>query len=263
MSALRALWSYRGFIRGSVKREFQTKYRNSMLGVAWIIFNPLAMILVYTVVFSQVMSSKLPGIDSIFAYSIYLCVGILSWGLFSEIVSRSLNMFLDNANMLKKLNFPRICIPAIVLLNAGLNFLIIFGLFTLFLLVTGNFPGLIYLAILPLLFVLIVFGLGLGITLGVLNVFFRDVGQLFGIFFQFWFWLTPIVYPVNAIPTSFQPLISWNPMTPIIQGFQMIFVQRKLPDCFPILYVFLVAIAVCLLGIYVFRKRVGEMVDEL
>lgn len=263
MGALRTLWAYRGFILGSVKREFQTKYRNSMLGVAWMVLNPLAMILVYTVVFSQVMRAKLPGVDSAFSYSIYLCVGILSWGFFAEIVSRSLGMFIENANMLKKLSFPRICLPVIVLLSAGLNFSIIFGLFTLFLLVTGNFPGLIYFAIFPLLCILILFGLGLGLALGVLNVFFRDVGQLFGIFLQFWFWLTPVVYPVNAIPASFQALISWNPMTSIIQGFQMIFVQRQSPDWASLLYVSCVAIVVCLLGANLFRKRVGEMVDEL
>jgi len=73
---LRALWTYRGFIMGSVKREFQSKYRNSLLGGAWMVLNPLAMIIVYTVIFSQVMRARLPGVDSGFAYSIYLCAGI-------------------------------------------------------------------------------------------------------------------------------------------------------------------------------------------
>ena len=78
---LKPLWAYRGFIFGSVKREFESKYRNSLLGAAWTVLNPLAMIIVYTVIFSQVMRTKLPGIDSAFAYSIYLCAGILTWGL--------------------------------------------------------------------------------------------------------------------------------------------------------------------------------------
>src|SRR5690606_34270066 len=94
---LRALWNYRGFILGSVKREFQLKYRNSLLGATWTVLNPLAMIVVYTVIFSQIMRAKLPGIDSSFAYSIYLCAGVITWGLFSEIVSRSLNVFLEHA----------------------------------------------------------------------------------------------------------------------------------------------------------------------
>ena len=107
----KSLWAYRGFILGSVKREFQSKYRNSLLGAAWTVINPLAMIIVYTVIFSQVMHAKLPGVTGNFAYSIYLCSGILIWGLFSEIVGRAQNVFIENANLLKKLSFPRLCLP--------------------------------------------------------------------------------------------------------------------------------------------------------
>lgn len=263
MNMIRSLWYYRGFIFGAVKREFQAKYRNSLFGVGWMILNPLAMILVYTVVFSQVMRAKLPGVDSSFSYSIYLCAGTLSWGLFSEIVSKAQNMFLDNANMLKKLSFPRICLPAIVVLNASLNFSIIFGLFTFFLAATKNFPGLVYLALIPLMAVLILFGIGLGLTLGILNVFFRDVGQFFGIFLQFWFWFTPVVYPINAIPVRFQAIIRWNPMASIVQGFQDILVYKQWPDWQSLWFVICLAIIFCVLGMSLFRKHSGEMVDEL
>jgi lipopolysaccharide transport system permease protein len=109
LSIFKALWAYRGFILGSMKREFQSKYRNSLLGAAWTVINPLAMIIVYTVIFSQIMRAKLPGIDTTFAYSIYLCAGVLTWGLFAEIVGRGQNVFLENANLLKKLSFPRLC----------------------------------------------------------------------------------------------------------------------------------------------------------
>ena len=91
---LKALWAYRGFIFGSVRREFQAKYSNSLLGAAWTVINPLAMIVVYTVVFSQIMRAKLPGVDSQFAYSIYLCAGVLTWTFFSETVGRAQNVFL-------------------------------------------------------------------------------------------------------------------------------------------------------------------------
>jgi ABC-type polysaccharide/polyol phosphate export permease len=101
MAALRALWAFRGFILGSVQREFQSKYRNSLLGVAWTVINPLAMVTVYTVIFSQVMRARLPAVEGNFAYSIYLCAGIIAWGLFTEIVTRAQNVFLDNANLLK------------------------------------------------------------------------------------------------------------------------------------------------------------------
>ncbi len=260
---LKPLWAYRGFIFGSVKREFQSKYRNSLLGAAWTVINPLAMIVVYTVIFSQLMRTKLPGIDSTFTYSIYLCAGVLTWGLFAEIVTRAQNTFLEHANLLKKLSFPRLCLPVTVVANALLNFSIVFVLFSVFLLISGNFPGLVYLALLPVLAILVAFAIGLGISLGVLNVFFRDVGQFFGIVIQFWFWLTPIVYPISILPESVRAMLNYNPMTNLIGAFQGILVTGQWPAWQSLLPVTIVAVAICALGMRLFRKHAGEMVDEL
>ncbi len=260
---VRALWSYRGFILGSVMREFQSRYRNSVLGAAWLLLNPLAMITVYTVIFSEVMRARLPGVDSAFAYSIYLCAGILTWGLFSDITGRAQNVFTENATLLKKLSFPRLCLPVIVTANALLNFGIIFGLFTAFLVLTGNFPGLPYLALLPVLGVMVAFGLGLGIVLGVLNVFFRDVGYAFGIFLQFWFWLTPIVYSPSILPERLQPLIHLNPMAAVILSCQAILVKGEWPDWSSMLPIAVLAAVLCTFGLHLFRRRAGEIVDEL
>ena len=260
---LKSLWAYRGFILGSVKREFQSKYRNSLLGAAWTVLNPLAMILVYTVIFSQVMHAKLPGVDSSSAYGIYLCAGILTWGLFAEIISRGQNVFLDHANLIKKLSFPRICLPIIVVLNAGLNFAIIFGLFTGFLILSGNFPGWTFFGIIPVLMVHIAFAIGLGIILGVLNVFFRDVGQFFGIFLQFWFWFTPIVYPANILPEEIRSLLHWNPMASLAGAYQTILVNGQWPQWRTLLPVAVIGVVLCILGMQLFRRRAGEMVDEL
>lgn len=260
---LAAVWAYRAFILGSVKREFQTKYRNSLLGAAWMVINPLAMIIVYTVIFSQVMRAKLPGVDGSFAYSIYLCAGLLTWGLFAEIVSRAQNTFIEHANMLKKLSFPRLCLPVIVVANALLNFCIVFGLFSIFLLLSGNFPGLVYLALVPVGLILIAFAIGLGVSLGVLNVFFRDIGQLFGIVIQFWFWLTPIIYPVTILPESVRALMGYNPMASLIGAFQDVLVRGYWPAWQGLLPVMILAVAMCVLGMHLFRKHAGEMVDEL
>jgi lipopolysaccharide transport system permease protein len=263
MNIFKPLWAYRGFILGSVRREFESKYRNSLLGASWTVINPLAMIVVYTVIFSQIMRARLPGVDGAFAYSIYLCAGILTWGLFSEIAGRAQNTFLENANLLKKLSFPRLCLPVVVVASAALNFAIIFGLFTLFLVVSGNFPGLAYLAVFPLLAILSAFAIGLGMTLGVLNVFFRDVGQFFGIFVQFWFWLTPIVYPLNILPPAMQNLMAYNPMAPLMAGFQAALVMGQWPHWAGLVYPAVLAALLCLLGMRLFRRHAGDMVDEL
>ncbi len=261
---LKPLWAYRGFILGSVKREFQSKYRNSLLGAAWNVIQPLAMIVVYTVIFSQVMKARLPGVDSTFAYSIYLCAGIITWGLFAEISGRAQNIFLENANLLKKLSFPRLCLPVIVVLNAGLNFAIILGLFVGFLILSGNFPGAAILALIPLLIIQVAFAIGLGISLGVLNVFFRDVGQLFSVVLQFWFWFTPIVYPAAILPEAARDILfGWNPMAPLIAAYQGIFVLGQWPAWETLLMPAVVALLVCVFGVSLFRKRSGEMGDEL
>lgn len=260
---LRSVLAYRGFIFGSVKREFQSKYRNSILGAAWTILNPLAMIVVYTVIFAQVMRTRLPGTDSTFAYSIYLCAGTLTWGLFAEITGRGQTVFLEYANLIKKISFPRICLPIIVVLNAMLNFAIVFALFTCFLIVSGNFPGWVFIAIFPLLAIQVVFSIGLATVLGVLNVFFRDVGQFFGIFLQFWFWLTPVVYPAAILPERIRSLVMWNPMAPLMVAYQTILVNGQWPQWKTLLPVALLGIVLCMLGMNLFRKRSGEMVDEL
>lgn len=260
---LRGLWAYRGFVLGSVQREFQSKYANAILGAVWSLLSPLAMILVYTVIFAEVMRTKMPGSDSTFAYSIYLCAGILTWGLFAEMVGRGQTMFLEQSNLLKKVSFPRICLPVIVTLNALVNFAIIFGLFVIFLIVTGNFPGLVFVTLLPVLVLQVMLALGIGMVVGILNVFFRDVGQFMTIALQFWFWLTPIVYPASILPEHVRPILDWNPMAPIIATWQGVLVKGTPPDWGSLVYPLVVALLLCTLGLRMFRKRAGEIVDEL
>jgi lipopolysaccharide transport system permease protein len=268
VASIASLWQYRAFILGSTKREFQTKYKNSLLGFAWPIINPLALILVYTLIFSNVMGARLPGAavdggSSIYTYSIYLCIGIIVWTLFAELTSRAQVVFLENANLLKKLNFPRLCLPVIVILNAGLNFLIIFALFILFLLFTNHFPGYCFLAVFPLLIILVAFSIGLGMTLGVLNVFFRDVGYFYSVALQFWFWLTPIVYTATILPAWFAPYLSINPMAPIVSAYQHLFLQNTILDWQLLMPSLLFAVVVNGLAWLLYRRCANEMVDEL
>ena len=260
---LRAIWAYRGFIFGSVKREFASRYRNSMLGASWLVLQPLAQILVFTLIFAEVMRARLPSASGQYAYSIFLCAGSLTWGLFAEIVGRSQTVFLDNANLLKKLSFPRICLPIILLLNACLGFIIIFSLFACFLLLSGQFPGGVFIAMIPVLAVQIVFAVGLGMVLAVLNVFFRDIGQLFGILINFWFWLTPIVYPISSLPNWAADYIKWNPMTPLVVAYQNILLNGIAPTWTTLFPTLAGGVILCLLGLRLYKLRIDEMVDEL
>lgn len=263
MAIIKALWAYRGFILGSVKREFQSRYQNSMLGAAWMVLNPLAMIVVYTVIFAQVMRARLPGVEGSFAYSIYLCAGVLTWNLFAEITGRAQTVFIENAQLLKKLNFPRISLPVTVITNALVNFAIVFSLFTLFLIVSGSFPGLAFVALIPVLVILVTFAIGLGIALGILNVFFRDVGQFFSIALQFWYWLTPIVYPVSILPEGIQRWLWLNPMVAPIRAAQDILLYGRWPAWGSLVPVTILSLLLCAWGWGLFRRHSGELVDEL
>jgi lipopolysaccharide transport system permease protein len=259
----RALWMYRGFVLGSVRREFLSRYVNSLLGPGWALLNPLAMIAVYTLVFAHVMQSRLAEVPTTFGYSIYLCAGLLTWQLFAEIVTRGQSVFVEQANLIKKLNFPRICLPAIVVLSALVNFAIIFGLFTIFLIVSGSFPGWVFLGIVPVLAILVVFAAGLGVALGVLNVFFRDVSQFTPIFLQLWFWFTPIVYPASIVP---EPVRSWldaNPLAALIGAIQSILLRGELPSWLSLAPITLATALLCALALALYRSRAPEMADEL
>ncbi|WP_058914166.1 ABC transporter permease [Entomohabitans teleogrylli] len=258
-----AIHRYRGFIIDSVKRDFQSRYQTSFLGAAWLVLQPVAMIAVYTLIFSELMRAKLAGMDGPFAYSIYLCSGVLTWGLFTETLNSLVNVFLSNANILKKLSFPRICLPIIVSASAFINFLIIFSLFVLFLVVTGNFPGWVFFEMIPVLLVQMVFTIGLGIILGVMNVFVRDVGQFVSILLQFWFWFTPIVYVSKTLPEWAVDLLRFNPMATIIGAYQNIMLYRTSPDWAALAPIAAISVVLFFLAWRLFRKHSADIVDEI
>jgi lipopolysaccharide transport system permease protein len=118
-------------------------------------------------------------------------------------------------------------------------------------------------AAVAVLAVQLLLAIGLGMVLGVLNVFFRDVGQFFGIFLQFWFWFTPVVYPASILPEQVKPLMALNPMYPVIGSYQTIFVNQKWPDWSALFYPLVLGLVLCALSLRMYRQHVGEMVDEL
>jgi lipopolysaccharide transport system permease protein len=260
---LAALWRYRQFVLASVRREFEARYRIAVLGGVWAILQPLAQVAVYTLVLSEVMRARLPGSDSRFAYGIYLCAGILTWGLFTDIVSRCTSIFVENANLLKKVSFPKICLPAIAVLSSIVNFAIVLALFLVFLIATGNLPGTPLLALAPLLALQVVLAAGLGVLTGVANVFYRDVAQGVSILLQFWFWLTPIVYPLAVVPERFQAIIAANPMTGLMQSYQRVFVGNAWPNWSALAPAAILASLALLAAMHFFRAHASEMVDEL
>ena len=165
-------------MQGSIRREIVTQYRGSLLGAAWVLIGPMAMILIYTLVFSHLMRSRLTGVDSAFGYSIFLCAGLLPWTFFTESLTRLQAVFVANCQPDEEGDVPA-HLPADHRAGHG-------GastsssspsLFLVFLVVSGSFPGLVLLAALPALAVQVALATGLGVLFATLNVFFRDVGQ--------------------------------------------------------------------------------------
>ncbi len=257
------LWAYRYFILSSIKTEFTARFIRSKLGGLWIIIHPLAQVLVYALILSQIMTAKLPGVDSTYSYPIYILSGIIGWTLFSEIVNKSLNVFIVNGNLLKKMSFPKLALPLIVMGGAFLNFILFFIIMFIVFGFLGHLP---YHALhwLPLLVLLTVsLAMGLGLFLGTLNVFIRDIGQMMEVVLNFWFWLTPIVYMPNILPENYQELLMLNPLTGIVMGYQNVLLYDKAPDFNLLMYPTIIALISLSLAIIIFYKAREEMTDVL
>jgi lipopolysaccharide transport system permease protein len=239
------------------------RYAGSAFGALWQVISPLAMIAIYTLVFSGLMKARLEGVDDRYAYTVYLCCGLLAWTMFSDILVRSQTMFIDNGNLLKKASFPRSCVPAIVVSSALANFAIVYSVFLALLALTGRWPGWAIMAAPVAVIVLASLGFAIGIFLGIVHVFFRDVGHVLAIALQVWFWLTPIVYPVRALPEAYAGWIAANPVTPIVVALQGIFVRHAWPDWSSLAYPALLATALILLSLAAFRWQSPWIVDEL
>lgn len=262
-SAMVDIYRFRGFILGSVRRDFEQRYVNSLFGALWAIILPLSSILIYVIVFSKLMNARLPDTVGHFSYSVYLCAGMISWGLFAELMGRFPGVFVSNGNLIKKMSFPRICLPITALVSSLMNFTVTFAVLIVVLLVLGVRPSMVWFSLIPLVGILLIFALGLGVLLAVLNVFFRDVGPMFAIVTQFWFWATPIVYPVSILPDWLAEWMVWNPMAIIVQGFQNVILYGSHPSYMSLAGVFILAVVLCYLAMKLYTRRAGEMVDEL
>jgi lipopolysaccharide transport system permease protein len=261
---LRSLWQFRHFIFSSIQNELVSRFARSKLGGLWMIINPLSQVAIYALILSNVLAAKLPGVNNQYAYAVYLMAGLLAWTLFSEIISRCLNLFIEQGDLMKKMSFPRVTLPIIVVGSALLNnFLLFVAMLGIFAMLGHQFSTVMVWLILLTLTV-VVLALGIGLILGVMNVFLRDIGQLIPIIIQMWFWFTPIVYPVNIIPESYRHLLNLNPMYPITSAYQKILVYDAPPALdADLVTVAIIALTLMLLSLFLFRRASAEMVDVL
>jgi len=258
-----AAWAYRRFVLGSVTQEVKARYAGSMLGAMWAVLQPLTLIVIYSVIFSRVMSPGLPGYQQPFAYTVFLCSGLLLWMFFVELLTRLVNIFVANGALLKKVNFPRLTLPIISLLAALLNYGIIMSLFFALLIITDFGPGLVSVGALPVSLIAAGFAVGLGLMGATINVYYRDVEQFTIVLTQFWFWLTPIIYPAQIVPEQFRFLLDWNPVFPLVVAMQDIFLRGEWPAWSTLFYPSAVALSFLFFGAFVYFRLGRDMTDEL
>ncbi len=260
---LAAIWSYRQFILSSIKNDLRSRFARSKLGGLWMVLQPLAQVAIYALVLSRIMAAKLPGINNRYAYVIYLMAGMIAWSLFAEVVTRSLTIFVDNGNLMKKMAFPRVCLPVIIGGSSLVNNVLLLAMAVAVFVLIGH-PLSVAMLWLPLLIgINLAFALGLGLILGVLNVFVRDIAQVMTVVLQLLFWLTPIVYMPSIIPDRLRILLDFNPMVHMVIAFQDVLLYGRAPGIPGLIVIAATAAFLLLLSLILFRRAAPEMVDVL
>ena len=212
---LRALWRYRDLLYEMTKRDIKVRYRQTALGVIWVIMQPLAQALIYAGLFGFI--AKLPS-DGEVPYFLFICVNLMGWGFFSSSVTRGATSFISQSNLIKKVYFPRILVPVSTMLGSLLDLLIVFGVVIVMLLVYGV-PIKTSILTLPIwILILILLAGGVSFWLSALAVYYRDFRNATGLIFQLWMYITPVVYSEKVIPSSLQVLFNLNPVTAPIMG---------------------------------------------
>jgi homopolymeric O-antigen transport system permease protein len=260
---LLAIWHFRHFIFTSIKNDLRTRFARSRLGATWMILQPLAQAAIYALVLARVLGSRLPGTTNRYAYVIYLLAGLASWSLFAEVITRCLTIFVDNASLLKKVVFPRICLPLIVSGSCLLNNLFLLAATIGIYILVGNEPVWMWLWLPMLIVITLVFALGLGLILGVLNVFVRDVAQVMNVVMQLWFWVTPIVYAINILPGHFALVLRLNPMFAITSSYQQVLLWGHPPHFKSLAVIFVASLVLLGIAMGLFRRASPDMVDVL
>jgi lipopolysaccharide transport system permease protein len=260
---IKAAWRYRYFILSSIRNDLRIRFIRSKLGGLWMIIHPLSQVLIFAMILSNVLAAKLPGINNKYAYALYLMAGTLGWSLFAETLSRCLTIFIDNGNLMKKMAFPRICLPLITggatLINNLLLMVAIFGVFA----VLGHVPD-VHVLWLPILIAInLLLSVNVGLVLGIFNVFMRDVGQVIPVVLQILYWLTPIVYNVNMFPESKRHLFFLNPLYSLIKSYQNVLVYGASPEWASLAVLVLASLVIMFIALVIFRKASVEMVDVL
>lgn len=259
-----SLWRNRELIVTSASREVLGRYRGSVMGILWSFLNPLLMLLVYTFVFSEVFKARWnSGSDSKTEFALVLFAGLIVFNLFAECINRAPTLVLSNANYVKKVVFPLEILPCVALASAIFHGAISLGVWLAAYTIFFGTPHLtiFYMPLILSSFILLI--LGISWALASLGVFLRDVSQFMGILTTVLMFLSPIFYPITALPEKYRYLIYMNPLTPVIEQTRNVLFWGNPPDFFMLAYSFALNLVIAWLGCVWFQKTRKGFADVL
>lgn len=254
---LRELWQYRELIFFLTWRDIQVRYKQTALGVAWVIAQPLLSIIIFTFVFgnlARMPSENLP-------YAVFAMAGLVPWNFFAGAFSRGSLSLVGSANLISKVYFPRLVIPIASVLagvvDLAIALLVLFGL-----LLAYGIPLTASLLLLPLFLLLaLAAALGVGLWLAALGVQYRDVSHIVPFFVQLWFYATPVVYPTSLFPEQWRVWLGINPLTSVVEGFRWTLLGKAAPPIEMLLLSIAVVLALLVGGVFVFRRMERTFAD--
>lgn len=220
---IRVLFSYRETLWKMAVNQLKVKYAQSLLGVAWAVVNPFLIMLAVTFVFVHVFKMEIKD------FSLFALAGIYPWFFFSNAVSEAAYSLPNQKSVLRQFSLPAEMIPLASVLGNFLNFLI--GWLFIYPLFLWFKPQIVVLfpALAAGLFLTLIFVIGAGLMVSILNVYFRDIGQLLPILLMFWFWVTPVFYSEEMVPENFRWVCDFNPMTQFITFYRGVIFENRVP----------------------------------
>ena len=258
----RSVWRARSVVRALVARDLRGRYVGSALGSAWSLLHPLLQLLTYTFVFATVMKVRVTtaaGTDVPFV--LYLACGLFPWLAVQEGVLRSATALVDNPTLVKRVVFPVELLPVQLVAGAVVQQAIATAILLVFMAVAG-FPPRPSLAALPfLMLVQLLFTIGLGWCVAALHVYFRDTAQALGVVMPIWFYLTPILYPVDLVPPALRPVLALNPLTALVQAYRDVMLHGVWPTGLAVLWLATASVLAFAVGARFFAGARGEFAD--
>ena len=255
---------YKELLLNLAVKELKVKYKNSVLGFFWSLINPILTMLIFTLVFSVFL--KFADIEY---FPLFLLAGLLPWNFFNATVMGGTESIIANSSLVKKVYFPRELLPLSISIANLVNFFLELVVFLMFIGVIGIFsPQFLrvfkFLPILILLLpILFLFSVGFSFFISSINVYYRDVQHIMGIFMMMLFYMSPIIYPIELIPAKYLGLYYLNPMTSIILSFKNTLYWMQLPQLIWIAYSLLIAIVFFIVGYWMFLRLEPDFAEEL